>query len=177
MGIIAKTLLYLGIYVFLHFAYEVTGWEVLRPVAGTNESVFEHLKIGFFAYFFASLSEFAFLRKRPVRPRGFWPSRLLATWSVPWVIVSIWYLVYALTEKPLPLSLELTWALVVTFLSGIFGSLMERGIEDTWVSPEAKSVFVILFLAVLVFFVAFTYRAPAFDLFAPPAPSHTLAGQ
>lgn len=177
MGIIAKTLLYLGMYVLLHFAYEATGWEVLRPIAGTNESVFEHLKIGFFAYFFASLSEFALLRRRPVRSRGFWPSRLLATWSVPWTIVSLWYLAYALTEKPLPLPLELTWALVVTFLSGVFGGFMERGVEDTWVSPEARSVLVILFLVALAFFVAFTYRVPVLDFFAPPSPSHTLVGQ
>ncbi|MCS7241128.1 DUF6512 family protein [Candidatus Caldatribacterium sp.] len=177
MGVVAKAFLYFGFYVLLHFAYEATGWEVLRPIAGTNESVFEHLKIGFFAYFFASLGEFAFLKRRPIRPREFWTSRLLATWSVPWTVVSVWYLAYAFTGKPLPLFAELLWALVVTFLSGIFGALIERGIEDNWIPQEVKGVLVVLFLTALAFFVAFTYRAPVFDLFVPPSLSHTLAGQ
>lgn len=177
MGILTKVLLYLGIYVLLHFAYEATGWEILRPIAGTSESVFEHLKIGFFAYFFASLCEFALLRGRPSRPRGFWPSRILATWSVPWVIVSLWYLAYIFTESPLPLFLELTWAFVVTFLSGVFARFIERGIEDNWIAPEAKSAIFVLFCISLAFFVAFTYRTPLSDLFALSQTLHTLAGQ
>lgn len=177
MGTLAKAFLYLGVYVLLHFAYEATGWEVLRPVAGVSESVFEHLKIGFFAYLFTSFGEFALLRRSPRRPREFWVSRILATWSVPWVILSCFYLVYTITEGPLPLTFELSFAFAVTFLSGIFGSILERGIEDIWFPPESKSVVFLLFFVALVFFVAFTYRVPPLDLFALPSSSHTVVGQ
>jgi hypothetical protein len=167
MGILTKTLLYLGLYALLHFGYEATGWEVLRPVFGGSESVFEHLKMGFFAYFFASLLEFGLLRRRPVFPRGFWFSRLLATWSIPWVIVTVWYLVPGLFGQPLPLALELAWALGVTFLSGIFGGALERGLEDEWPSSSLRVVLV-LFGAAVFFFVWFTYRTPWIDLFEIP---------
>lgn len=175
MGILAKAFLYLGLYVFLHFGYDATGFDVLRPIAGVSESVFEHLKIGFFAYFFASLLEFVILRRRSFRPRGFWPSRMLATWSIPWTIVSLWYL--AQSTKPLPLSLELVWAFSVTLLSGISGGILEREVEETWFSPRAKGVLFILFLVSCAFFATFTYRTPPVDLFATPSPSHTLVGQ
>ncbi|WP_438316654.1 hypothetical protein ACP6EK_01040 [Candidatus Caldatribacterium sp. SIUC1] len=168
MGILAKTLLYLGLFALLHFGYEATGWEVLRPVFGGSESVFEHLKMGFFAYLFASLLEFGSLRRRPVFPRGFWFSRLLATWAIPWMIVTTWYLVPGLFGRPLPLALELAWALGVTFLSGIFGGVLERGVEDERSSPFALRVVLVLFSVAAFFFVWFTYRTPWVDLFEIP---------
>lgn len=177
MNLVTKALFFFGIYVFLHFGYEATGFEVLRPVFGTSESVFEHLKIGFFAYFFASLFEFALIRKHPLRPRGFWPSRILATWSIPWIMASVWYLAQAVTENPFSLFFELTWALAVTFLSGILGGIIERGVEDIWFQPGTKGVLLVLFLVSLVFFVSFTYRAPQIDLFAIPEPLRSGVGR
>lgn len=170
MSIFAKALLYLGLYVFLHFGYEATGWEVLRPVFGGSESIFEHLKMGFFAYFFTTLIEFGVIRKRPTLRRGFWPSRILATWSIPWIIVTVWYLAPAVFRKPLPLWGELSWAILVTFISGIAGGVLERGLEDEWLSPGVRGTLLLLFGISVFFFVWFTYRMPWVDLFEVPTP-------
>ncbi|MDI3472722.1 MAG: hypothetical protein PWQ48_1003 [Thermotogaceae bacterium] len=53
-----KALVFLGIYAVLHFLYEATGFKILMPFSGVDESVFEHLKLGFWAYFFTNIVEY-----------------------------------------------------------------------------------------------------------------------
>ncbi len=170
MGAIVKSLLYLGLYALLHFGYEKRGWSALRPVFGTSESVFEHLKIGFFAYFFASLLEAGITRRQISIKKGFWHSRLLATWSIPWIIVTVWYIAPAIYGKPLPLWGELSWAIAVAFLSGILSGTLERELEEERFSQTLRGLILVLFGVSLFFFVWFSYRLPWIDLFVLPSP-------
>ncbi|WP_369019121.1 DUF6512 family protein [Thermatribacter velox] len=166
MNTLGKVLLYLGIYALLHFAYEVTGIETFKPISGVDESVFEHLKIGFYAYFFASIIEY-FLMRRKKLLSNFWTSRMFATIFVPWSIVIIWYLAPALIGK-FGLQAELTWALTVTFLSGIIARQVEKALEFRELPTGFGLSVLVLFVVALVFFSVFTYQKPWIDLFVDP---------
>jgi hypothetical protein len=45
MNIYLKAVIFLLIFLILHFGYEITGWVFLTPFCGVNESVFQHLKM------------------------------------------------------------------------------------------------------------------------------------
>lgn len=166
MNTLGKVVLYLGIYALLHFLYEATGIALFKPISGVDESVFEHLKIGFFSYLFASVFEY-FLMKRKRLFSNFWTSRMFATLFVPWSIVIIWYLAPALVGK-LGLQAELTWALTVTFLSGVIAKQVEKALEEKELSAGFSLSVLVLFAIALVFFFAFTYQKPWIDLFVDP---------
>ncbi len=167
MNIYLKALIYLLIFGLLHFGYESTGLEFLKPICGTNESVFQHLKMGFFAYFFASLIEYRIVKGR-FKGNNFWCSRALATILVPWMIFLIWYLVPATWGKINSVAIELSWAFIVSYLSGIFAGIIEKGVEKFKVSTEFKIVIIILFIVSAFLFVRFTYKSPWIDLFVDP---------
>jgi hypothetical protein len=56
MNIYVKPLLFLLSFSLFHFGYEITGWNLLTPFCGINESVFQHLKMAFWGYLLVSFS-------------------------------------------------------------------------------------------------------------------------
>ncbi|MBC7320342.1 hypothetical protein H5T89_06825 [bacterium] len=167
MNIHLKSLLYLLLFGLLHFGYESTGLKFLKPICGTNESVFQHLKIGFFAYFFTSSIEFGIIKRR-FKGNSFWCSRTLAVIFVPWIIFLIWYLVPAIWGK-VTLVVELSWALIVTYISGVFAGIIEKDLEKLRFSSRSKIITFILFVISAFLFIWFTYRLPWIDLFVDPS--------
>lgn len=167
MKLLFKAFLYLGIYSVLHFGYELTRLPFLKPICGTSESVFEHLKMGFFAYLFASLIEYASSALNR-RKANFFSSRILSAFLVPWVIFSTWYLGPALWGKTSSLFFELSWALGVTFYSGIVGVILEKETERIQFTPKARFLLCLLFGIALFLFVRFTYVLPWIDVFVLP---------
>jgi len=167
MSIFLKALIYLILFGLLHFGYDISKLEILKPICGINESVFQHLKMGFFAYFFTSLIEYGFI-KRKLKGNSFWTSRMLATISIPWFIFLVWYLAPAIWGKFATATGELSWALIVTYISGIIASIMEKDIEKTRLSSSFKMTVLILFFISMFLFVWFTYKLPWVDLFVDP---------
>jgi hypothetical protein len=167
MNIFIKALLYLGIYAVLHFGYDLTGYSFLKPICGTNESVFTHLKLGFFAYLLASTVEYLLCTRRYREP-NFLFARLFSNLLVPWVIFTVWYLGPALWGKTPSVSVELSWALGVTFFSGITGSILEKEVEQGRFSPGTRFLLGLLFGISAFLFVRFTYTLPWIDVFTLP---------
>ncbi len=75
------------IFSILHFGYDLTHWAFLAPICGVNESVFQHLKMAFWAYLLASLIEYFVVRGKLGKKETFWYSRFLSTIIVPWFVV------------------------------------------------------------------------------------------
>lgn len=164
-----KATLYLGIFVILHFLYDFTHWAFLAPFCGTNESVFQHMKMAFWAYLCASLIEFAGARKTNDKKRSFWYPALLSAVSVPWFAALVWYLMPALLGKAAPLVIETTWAILVTYASGIFAGTVEKAIAKNHFDLSLKVVAIFLSVVSAVLYVWFTYRPPWIGVFVNPA--------
>ncbi len=164
-----KATLYLGIFVILHFLHDLTHWAFLAPVSCTNESVFQHMKMAFWAYLCASLIEFARARKLGADKGPFWYPVLLSAVTVPWFVVLVWYLMPALLGKAAPLVVELVWAPVVTYTSGLIGGTVEKAIAKDNFDLSFKVVVIVLSVVSAIFYVWFTFRPPWIDVFVNPA--------
>ena len=169
MNVYLKAFLFLLAFCLLHYGYELTGIAFLKPFCGTNESVFQHLKMAFWAYVLLSLIEFALPKKRKgTGTKNFAHSRMLSAVLVPWVILLIWYLLPGVFGRVGSLFVEVLWAVLVTYLSGLFVAQIEREVEKVQFGAATKIVVVALTAISAFIFVLFTYRPPWIDLFVNP---------
>ena len=178
MNIYLKSLIFLVVFSILHFGYEITGWTLLTPFCGVNESVFQHLKMAFWSYLLLTvLIEYPFIRKKIERGKSdkriieignFWYSRLLSVIILPWIMLIIWYLLPALYGKAESLLVDLVWAVAVTYLSCFFVGYLEKETEK--IEFKLSTKYIILFLVFIsgFLFVWFTYKLPWIDLFINP---------
>ena len=168
MNIYFKSLLYLSIYVILHYGYELTHWAFLAPFCGINESVFQHLKMAFWAYLLASVIEYLVVRRKFNKRETFWYPRLISTTILPYFTMLIWYLAPAIFGRIEFLLLEVAWATFSTYFSAVIAGRMERNIEEIKMNSILKIIILILFIVSAFLFVRFTYKPPWIDLFIDP---------
>ncbi|MGQ9472313.1 MAG: hypothetical protein ACUVR0_11605 [Candidatus Aminicenantales bacterium] len=65
-------------------------------------------------------------------------------------------------------SLELTWAILVSYLSGLAGGLIEKQSAAEKMTPAFRSLVIFFFLASAFLYITFTYRLPWLDMFKAP---------
>jgi len=74
---------------FLHFTFELSGfWEPMALISGVNESVWEHLKIGFWPAFVWGIIEFFIFRKKV---KNFFFAKAISYLILPVIIVTLFY--------------------------------------------------------------------------------------
>ncbi|RKY19108.1 MAG: hypothetical protein DRP63_01120 [Planctomycetota bacterium] len=169
MNIYLKAFLFLLAFCVFHYGYELTELAFLKPFCGTNESVFQHLKMAFWAYVLLSVVEFALLKRRQdPKIRNFVYSRMLSAVLLPWVIVLTWYLLPGVFGRVGSIFIEVLWAVLVTYLSGLFVVQIEKEVEKVQFQVATKVVLLALTVISAFLFVLFTYRLPWIDLFVDP---------
>ncbi len=168
MNIFIKSFIYLVVFTLLHFGYDITGWIFLKPFCGIDESLFQHLKMAFWAYLITSLLE-ALLVKNTLHSRSrFWYPRLFSAIILPWVTLLIWYLVPAVFGKLHSNIVEVFWAIFCTYFGVFIVVLFEKTIEKNEFGLPAKIAILLLFLISAFLFIRFTYKLPWIDLFVNP---------
>ncbi len=168
MNIFLKALIFLALFSLLHFGYQVTRWPYLKPFCGLNESIFQHLKMAYWAYLLTSLIEFPIAKKRKINPLNFWIPRFLSAIFLPWIIFLIWYLGPALIGKLNPSYLELIWAVTVTYLSVLSVRIIEKHFENIQLSFCFNILVFLLLIISALLYIAFSYQLPWIDVFKPP---------
>ena len=166
--ILLKSLIFLVIFAILHYLYTLSPNPFFQAISGKDESVFQHLKMGFFAYLFLIGIDYLLSRKRIDKSSSFIFSRLLATILIPWLIFIIWYLVPAFVGSELPLAYELVWALSVVFIIGIFASIIDNNTEKIMYSLSAKIIISVLIVISTFIFIWFSFKLPWIDVFTLP---------
>ncbi len=169
MNVYLKSLLFLVFFSIFHFGYELTKWQFLKPFCGVNESVFQHLKMGFWSYSLLSVIEYFFQSKK-VKNKivNFWYSRILSILIIPWILTIIWYLLPALYGRAKSLIIDLPWAVITTYVSGLFVMQIEKEIEKVRFRVITKVIVLLLLVISAFLFIWFTYRLPWIDLFVDP---------
>jgi hypothetical protein len=168
MWIYLKSLIFLFVFSILHFGYEWLGWKILIPFCGIDESVFQHLKMGFWAYIFVSFIEYLILRNRVKKASNFWFSRFFSAIILPWIIILVWYLVPAIYSKRLSVPLEIIWAIFSAYLSSVFSEYFAREIEKINFRLSTKIAILFLLIISAFLFILFSYKLPWVDIFANP---------
>jgi len=174
LGYIAlKSFIFLVLFAILHFLYiHVSANPFFQAIAGTDESVFQHLKMGFLGYLFLIGLDYLIIRlifrEWEKNKESFVFSRLLTSLLVPWIIFIIWYLVPAFIGYELGFARELSWALVVVFLTGMIATLIDENTEKIKFNLAIKIVIIALVVVSIIIFMWFSFRLPWIDVFVLP---------
>jgi len=169
IGYIAlKSFIFMVLFAILHYLYSLSQNPFFQIISGTDESVFQHLKMGFFGYLFLIGIDYLMIRKRVDNKQSFIFSRLISSLLVPWIIFVIWYLVPAFVGDHLPLARELTWALVVVFITGVSASIFDENTEKIEYNLAIKIIIGLLVVVSLIIFIWFSFELPWIDVFILP---------
>jgi hypothetical protein len=170
IGYIAlKTFIFLAWFSILHFLYtELSANPFFQAIAGTDESVFQHLKIGFFGYLLTIGVDYLIIRKKIENINSFAFSRLLSSILVPWIIFVIWYIVPAIVGHEIPLAYELIWAFFVVILTGVIAAIIDENTEKIKFNLAFKIAIVALVALSIIIFIWFSFELPWIDVFVLP---------
>ncbi|MBU7027725.1 MAG: hypothetical protein HXS48_12385 [Theionarchaea archaeon] len=145
---------------FLHLGFELSGYsKIIALIATVNESVWEHLKLGFWPAVFYALIEYPFL-KRP----NFLIAKGLCIYVIPLSIVVLFYAYTALLGYN-----TLVMDILIFVVAVIMGQLISykililQELPHTWNMAVAAAV---IFLVIL--FMVFTFYPPHLSIFRDP---------
>src|SRR6056297_2439307 len=157
------------VFLLLHFLYDFLPSPFIGIFSGTSEAVFQHLKMGFYAYLAAGLLESLLIRAyRPLfSPRVLFP--LIGTAVVvPWMLFLLYYLLPAFFGDVENMVFHVIYSIVITYIAGIFAVIVRDELATASLSTPFKLVVVILSAATLTIVLVFNTQAPPLDLFELP---------
>jgi hypothetical protein len=143
----------------LHFVFEWSGrWIPIAPIAAVNESVWEHLKLGFWPALVYAALEYSRFGKSA---NNFSFAKTLGIYLIPITIVVLFYAYTAI------LGYDLLIADIVIFVVAVIvGQLVSYKLLMASPLPERLNRFAPIALAVLgILFVLFTFYPPQVPLF------------
>ena len=146
----------------LHFAFEWSGRSTaVAPIAAVNESVWEHLKLGFWpALVYAALEYGRFGKSSDNFPFA----KTLGIYLIPITIVVLFYLYTAILGQDL-----LILDIAIFVVAVIVGQLVSYKLLISSPLPASLNRFAPIALAVLgVLFVLFTFYTPQLSVFRDP---------
>jgi hypothetical protein len=146
---------------FLHFVFELSRYSpVVAPVAAVNESVWEHLKLGFWpAVLFALIEYFAFKNKGI---ENFFMAKTCGICMIAVSIIALFYGYIAILGEDVPVLDILTFIIAVILGQGVSLKLLQSEYSAIW-----NWIFVFV-LVLAVMFVVFTFYPPHIFLFQDP---------
>jgi hypothetical protein len=146
----------------LHFVFEWSGRAIpVAPIAAVNESVWEHLKLGFWPALVYAAWEYSRFGKSA---KNFYLAKTLGIYLIPITIVVLFYSYTAILGHDLLIADILIFVVAV-----IIGQLVSYKLLMVSPLPEKINRFAPIALAVLgILFVLFTFYPPHLPLFRDP---------
>lgn len=146
----------------LHFVFEWSGyWKPLALIGAVNESVWEHLKIGFWpAFFYAVLEYFAFGKKI----KHFWLSKTLGLYIIP-IAITLFFYGYTALLGHHTLFLDIAIFFIAILLAQIASLRLLVSVKDLGYLRRAGAFFLGV---ILVFFSISTYFPGHYEIFKDP---------
>jgi hypothetical protein len=146
----------------LHFTFEwFNHWKPIGAFSAVNESVWEHLKLGFWPALLFLVIEYKFINSRT---NNFFTAKAAGIYLIPITIIILFYSYTAILGRHL-LFIDISIFFISVFL-GQFVSYKLLKIHKLSKVFEFVSIFLIILLAVL--FVVFTFYPPNIGFFMDP---------
>jgi hypothetical protein len=163
-----KIVAFVGIYRVLHYLVDWFPGTISRIFSGIDESVFQHLKLGFWAYALASIGELLIRRLTIGDKRAFVFSRALSVVIVPWLIFLLWYGVAAVFG-PMPNdTVEVLAAIAIIISCGAILAPLEALTQRVRPGVGALVSVLVLVLVSILVYTAFSFGRPWVDLYQQP---------
>lgn len=166
--LLIRSAIFLGLFLMLHYFYDFFPNIITELFSGTDESLYQHLKIGFYAYLILFLLELIMFRKQVENLDSFIFSRLLSTVLIPWMIFILWFIGPAVYGKFTSLVADVIYANIITYSSLAIISVFERWYEQLEYPPSIKILILVLIGLSILEFTIFTFNLPWHDMFVEP---------
>lgn len=147
---------------FMHFFFELTGsWPPVGAIAAVNESVWEHLKLGYWPLVFYALIEYKFIKEEI---NNFAFAKFVGSLSMFGFIVVFFYSYTAILGEDI-----LIIDIISFIISTVIAQLVSYKILVTKRLKKVVSIVSLIGLVILgLLFILFTYFPPQFPLFQDP---------
>ncbi len=162
-----KAIVYLLLFSLLHYLYEWIPNIVIALFSGTSESIYQHMKIGFYVYLLLSLIEFIVFRNQIEDRQKFLFSRLLSAFLVSYMSM-FFYLIGSMFGHITLVFLEVIYSISICFISIFPVLILERWYEKFDYNTNVKLIIIILIIISIIEFTVFTFKLPWHDIFAIP---------
>ena len=156
-----------GLFLLLHFSYEMFPNVLFRVIGEEGETTFFHMKMLFFAYLFAGIVEFLVRRRRIAAIGQFVSARLLVAVVYPWLAITLWFTTQALGIHLPVIPWELVYANIVTAIGVYFALRLEEVLDAASFRPALHALVGLVFAAAVASYVAFSFSTPT-DFFTTP---------
>jgi len=164
--IILRSLAFQALFLIFHFAYDWWPNGFTAFFSGIDESVFQHMKIGFYAWIVMSAVEMILVK--PEAKGDFIVSRLFGAIIAPCIFTMIWYLAAATIGRMPNDIAEIAWANLVILITGFFIESLEDQLGCRPLTKPFKIATIFLVFVAIFLFIRFTGSVPWTDLFTPP---------
>lgn len=156
------------IFLLLHYLYDWFPNSITKILSGINESVYQHMKIGFFSYILFFMFEFILIKKPIKNLDSHIISRLFSAVFFPLVMMVIYLVSPLLIDHTQYVIIEILFANLALIATSFSTLIVEEHIESINPNCSFKITVYSLFVISFVQFIVFTFNIPWFDIFAIP---------
>ena len=153
------------LFAFFHQLYDIFPNTVTAVLAeGEEEAIFAHMKMLFYPYLLLSIVDYFLYRRKGQLTESFIYARLLILISVPWVMLSFFYV-----PESLGINLGEPGILIFSIIAswiGVYTAIrMEEPLEATHYRLAVKALLIMFFISSIIIFTGFTFNPPLHDFF------------
>jgi hypothetical protein len=166
--ILLKGLILQVAFLILHYVYDFFPNGFTRIISGTSESVFQHMKIGFFSIALVNLVEFIRNRNRVDRPGDYGFARMASAMFYCWPMFILFFTPPAFYGKYPTDLLEIISANIILYLTSLSALIFENQLERNEITLAFRVVITGLTIIFISLLVIYSFQDPWFDVFAIP---------
>jgi len=163
-----RSLLFLAIFTGMHYLFKFFPNVITQVFSGINESVFQHMKVGFYSYLIISVIEFIVFKNKIADKTKFLFSRVFSMVFYPFLI----FVFFLFTRVVYPWQMfdivEIISAQITVYISVIFLGFIEIDIAKIEFGKRLKRLLLIFLVLLVVEFTAFSFYLPWHDILANP---------
>jgi len=146
----------------LHFTFELSGHNIIVAVfSAVNESVWEHLKLGFWPALIYAIIEYRYLNKKT---NNFLFAKTVGIYIIPIAIAILFYSYTAITGESI-----LIIDILIFIIAVVIGQMCSYRLLKSKKFPKSlEMVSFILLILLVIIFVLFTFYPPQLPIFRDP---------
>ena len=163
-----RSLLFLAIFIGMHYLFKFFPNVITQVFSGINESVFQHMKIGFYSYLIISAIEFFVFKKKIADKTKFLFSRVFSMVLYPFLIFVFFLFTRVVYPWQMFSVVEIIFAQITVYISVLFLGFIEIDIAKLEFGKRLKSMLLIFLVLLIVEFTAFSFYLPWHDILANP---------
>jgi len=166
--LVLKIIVFQVVFLVMHYLYDWFPGSVTYLFGTISESIFQHMKVVFFAYILLTVVDYGLTRGHLPSLSRYIYSRLFCAVAMP-LLMNIYYFTAAAFVGHLrSILLEILFANIVLLALSTTIIMLEGYFEQSEPSRPLKWVIVILFVLTASEIIIFNYHLPWFDVFAIP---------